>query len=154
MLEAFREWKHYLLGAGDPVTVYTDHQDVQYFLTTNVWNPRQIQWAQWLAKFNFKILYPPGSRGGKSDTLSRPLEYCLEEGATHREQKILKPEHIEVSPSNKKDRIQVSLVEGKKRTTHRLRLTRLHRNAMIPTKCSWMAVGHDIYALKDGTIPA
>jgi len=25
ILEAFREWKHYLLGADDPVTVYTDH---------------------------------------------------------------------------------------------------------------------------------
>jgi len=34
ILEAFRKWKHYLLGADDPVTVYTDHQNLQYFLTT------------------------------------------------------------------------------------------------------------------------
>jgi len=25
ILEAFCEWKHYLLGADDPVSVYTDH---------------------------------------------------------------------------------------------------------------------------------
>jgi len=43
ILEAFREWKHYLLGADDPVTVYTDHQNLQDFLTTKVWNPRQIR---------------------------------------------------------------------------------------------------------------
>ena len=42
ILDAFKEWKHYLLGADEPVTVYTDHQNLQYFLTTKVWNPRQI----------------------------------------------------------------------------------------------------------------
>ena len=36
ILEAFREWQHYLLGADEPVTVYTDHQNLQYFLTTKV----------------------------------------------------------------------------------------------------------------------
>ena len=56
ILEAFREWKHYLLGADEPVTAYTDHQNLQYFLTTKVWNPRQIRWPQWLANFNFKIV--------------------------------------------------------------------------------------------------
>ena len=71
ILEAFREWKHYLLGADEPITVYTDHQNLQYFLTTKVWNRRQIRWAQWLANFNFKIVYRPGSRGGKPDALSR-----------------------------------------------------------------------------------
>jgi len=41
ILEAFREWNHYLLGADEPVTVYTDHQNLQYFLTTKVWNPNK-----------------------------------------------------------------------------------------------------------------
>ena len=40
ILDAFKEWKHYLLGANELVTVYTDHQNLQYFLTTKVWNPR------------------------------------------------------------------------------------------------------------------
>jgi len=64
ILEAFRQWKHYLLGADDPVTGYTDHQDLQYFLTTRVWNPQQIRWAQWLANFNFKIVTAPAAEGG------------------------------------------------------------------------------------------
>jgi len=111
ILEAFQEWKHYLLGANNPVTVYTDHQNLQYFLTTKVWNPRQIRWAQWPANFNFKIVYGSGRRGGKPDALSRRPEYCLEEGAKHREQTILKPEHFEVSLCHSTDRIQVGLVE-------------------------------------------
>ena len=122
ILEAFGEWKHYLLGADEPVTVCTDHHNLQYFLTTKVWNSRQIRWAQWLANFNSNIAYRPGSRGGKLDALSRRPESRLEEGATHREQRILKPEHFEVSLCHRKDRIQVSLVEGKKRITNRLRI--------------------------------
>ena len=27
ILEAFRDWKHYLLGVYDPVTVYSNHQN-------------------------------------------------------------------------------------------------------------------------------
>ena len=48
----------------------------------------------------------------------------------------------------------VPLVERKKRKTNRLRIQRLQQNLRIPTKGSRMAAGHDIYALKDGTIPA
>jgi len=154
ILEAFHEWKHYLLGVDEPVTVYTEHQNLQYFLTTKLWNPRQIRWAQWLANFNFKIVYRPGSRGGKPDALSRRPEYGLEEGAMYREQTILKPEHFEVSLCQRRDRIQVSHVEEKKRITNRLRIKRLQRSAIVPTKGSRMAAGNDIYALRDGTIPA
>jgi len=103
ILEGFREWKHYLLGADDPVTVYPDHQHLQYFLPTKVWNTSQLLWAQWLANFNFKIRNRPGSRGGKPDPLSRRPECRLEGGARHREQTILKPEHCEVSLCHKKD---------------------------------------------------
>jgi len=98
--------------------VYTDHQNLQYYLTTKVCNPRQIQWVQWLANFKFKIVYRPGSRGGKPDASSQRPEYRLEEGATHCEQKILKPVHFEVLLCHRKNRIQVRLVERKKGTTN------------------------------------
>ena len=102
-MEAFREWKHYLLGADDSVTVYSDHQNVQYFRTSKVWNPRQIRWAQWLTNFNFTIVYHPGSRVGKPDALSRRPEYPPKGQAAHREQTILKPEHFKVSLCHKKE---------------------------------------------------
>jgi len=61
ILEAFMEWKHNLYGADKPITVYTDHQNLQHFLKTKNWNQRQICWAQLLASFNFKIIYRLGS---------------------------------------------------------------------------------------------
>jgi len=57
------------------------------------------------------MVYRPGNRRGKHDALSQGPEYRLEEGVTHREQKILKPEHFEVTLCHRKDRIQISLVE-------------------------------------------
>ena len=111
ILEAFPEWKHYLLGADEPVMLYTDHQNLQYFLTTKIWNPRQMQWAQWLAKFNSKIVYRQGSRGGKPDALCRRLEYHCEKGAMHCEQLILNPQHFALSLCHRKERIQIGLVQ-------------------------------------------
>ena len=63
------------------MTVYTNHQILQYFLTTNVCNPRQMRWAQSLTNFNFTIVYHPGSRVGKPDALSRLPEYPPEGGS-------------------------------------------------------------------------
>ena len=42
ILVAFLEWKYYLQGKETPITVYTDHQNLLYFLTTKVWTARQI----------------------------------------------------------------------------------------------------------------
>jgi len=103
-----------------------------------------MRWAQWLANFNFKKVYRPGSRGDKPDALSQRPEYPLEAGVTHCEQTILKPEHFEVSLCYKDDRIQVSHLEEKKRTTNRLTVKRLQQNAIFPTNGSTMAAGHDI----------
>jgi len=46
IMERFKEWKKYLWGEEEPVMVYTDHPNLQSFLTKNVWNQRQIRWAQ------------------------------------------------------------------------------------------------------------
>ena len=97
ILEACKEWNHYLVGADKPVTVYTDHQNLQNFLTTKVWNQRQIRWTERSADYHFKIVYRPGKRGGKPDALSQRPEYRSEEGAEHSEQSILKPGHSQIS---------------------------------------------------------
>ena len=57
ILVVFMEWKHYLEGTEKPITVYTDYQNLQYFLTTKAWTHRQIRWVQKLCDFNFKIIY-------------------------------------------------------------------------------------------------
>jgi len=60
IMEAFREWRRYLTGEEEPITVYTDHQNLTSFLTKKIWNQHQIRWAEELTNYNFKIVYRPG----------------------------------------------------------------------------------------------
>ena len=155
ILEAFKEWPHYLVGTKDPITVYTDHQNLQNVLTTKVCNQRQIRLGQQLANYNFKIVYRPGKRGGKPDALSRQPEYRPEEGATHREQSILKPDHFQISlvqiGHNQEDEGYESHISEQ---DYSLRIKLLSSKAKMPTKGSRMAAGYDLYAMDEVLIPA
>jgi len=154
ILEAFMEWKHYLYGADKPITVYTDHQNLQHFLTTKKWNQRQIRWAQLLASFNFKIIYRPGSRSGKPDALSRRPEYRPEEGAEHTEQSILKPEHFSISLVQDEP-VQEKLTKRMLvQQAAAIQVMKMASKATLPTRGSRFSAGHDIYALEDVLIPA
>jgi transposase InsO family protein len=71
IIEAFKEWKHYLSGAAHKVKVYTDHKNLTSFTTTKDLNKRQIRWHEFLTDFNFEIIYRKGSENGRADALSR-----------------------------------------------------------------------------------
>jgi len=132
-MEAFKEWKRSLWGDEEPVTVYTDHQNLQSFLTTKVWNQPQIRWAQGLTNYHFKIVYRPGSQGGKPDALRRRPEYRPEDVARHREQSILKSEHFQISVVHQKRSVETPLILEKRESGH-LRIMKLSDKATTPTK--------------------
>jgi len=153
IMEAFKECKRYLWGEEEPVTVYTDHQNLQSFLSKKVWNQRHIRCPKEVTNYNFKIVYRPGSPGGKPQALSRRQEYCSEDGACHREQSILKSEQFQISVIDQKRSAETPLIPetGESRN---LRIMKLSDKATTPTKGSRFAAGHDIYALTDGLVPA
>ena len=157
ILVAFLEWKHYLQGTEKPITVYTDYQNLQYILTTKAWTTRQMRWSQKLCDFNFVIVYRPGVKGGKRDALSRRPEYHPEEGATHREQQILRPEHfgkfqIAIVWGDEPPPFQQELPHPKKENL--VGIQELIEDARIPTRGSKLAAGHDLYSIETLTIPA
>jgi len=153
IMEVLKEWKRYLWGEEEPVTVYTDHQNLQSFLTKKVWNQRQIRWAQELTNYNFKIVYRPGSRARKPNALSRRPEYRPEEGARHSEQSIMKSEHFQISVIHQRRSAETALIPEKRKPTS-LQIMKLWDMAIIPTKGSRFAAGHDIYTLRNGLVPA
>jgi len=135
------------------VTVYTDHQNLQNFLKTKVWNQRQISWAQRLADYHFKIIYCPGKRGGKPDALSRRPEYRPEGGANHSKQSILISEHFQISLIHEDDEDEGYISEPEPTIKNGIRVKRLSNKAILPTKGSRLAAEHDIYAISKFTIP-
>ena len=79
IVEAFREWRHYLSGTRYTVRVYTDHKNLTYFTTTKELNKRQIRWAEELADYDFEIHYRKGSENGRADALSRRSDHLPSE---------------------------------------------------------------------------
>jgi hypothetical protein len=80
IVDCFKTWQRYLEGSLHMVLVFTDHKNLEYFMTTKVLNRRQACWAQELACVDFKIYYKKGMSNGKPDALSRCLEYRPEKG--------------------------------------------------------------------------
>jgi len=70
IVNSFQEWRHFLEGAQHPVTIYTDHKNLEYFMSAKVLNRRQARWSISLSRFNFVITYCPGSKQIRSDALS------------------------------------------------------------------------------------
>jgi len=106
-----------------------------------------------LTNNNFKIVYRQESRGGKPHALSRRPEYRPEAGARHSEQSIVKSEHFQISVIYQKQSAETPLI-SEIREAGNLRIVKLSDKAIIPTKGSLFAAGHDIYALTDSLVPA
>uniref|UniRef100_A0A8C5QSG8 Gypsy retrotransposon integrase-like protein 1 n=1 Tax=Leptobrachium leishanense TaxID=445787 RepID=A0A8C5QSG8_9ANUR len=68
---ALEEWRHLLEGARHPVTVFTDHRNLEYLQRARRLKPRQARWALFISRFDLHITYRPGRKNGKADALSR-----------------------------------------------------------------------------------
>lgn len=79
IIEAFKEWRHYLSGTTQPVKVLTDHKNLTTFTTTKDLGGRQIRWSEFMSEFNFVITHVKGKDNGRADALSRRLDYKTKE---------------------------------------------------------------------------
>ncbi|SAL95633.1 hypothetical protein, partial, partial [Absidia glauca] len=45
IVESLQQWRHLLIASVEPVTIYTDHKNLEYFTTTRRLNRRQARWS-------------------------------------------------------------------------------------------------------------
>jgi RNase H-like domain found in reverse transcriptase/Reverse transcriptase (RNA-dependent DNA polymerase)/Integrase zinc binding domain/Integrase core domain/Chromo (CHRromatin Organisation MOdifier) domain len=69
--ESFRQWRAYLEGNLEITLVLSDHNNLQYFMTSKQLSRRQARWSEFMSNFNFEIKYRPGRLGTKPDALTR-----------------------------------------------------------------------------------
>jgi len=69
------EWRHFLEGATYLVEIWTNHKNLEYFMTAKKLNCRQAHWSLHLARFDFLLHYCPGRTMGKPDVLSRRADH-------------------------------------------------------------------------------
>ena len=60
IFDAFWVWRHYLEGSGTPIDVVTNHKNFEYFSTTEILTHQQVQWSEFLSRFNLIIRFHPG----------------------------------------------------------------------------------------------
>jgi hypothetical protein len=75
IVEVITEWRQFLEGAEHQFKVWTDHKNLEYFMTAKKLNRRQARWSLFLARFNFLLHHHPGKSMGKSDTLSHRADH-------------------------------------------------------------------------------
>ena len=81
-------------GAKLEFEIWTDHKNLQYFITSQKLNRRQARWALYLSQFNFILKHIPGKSMGKTDRLSRRPDWQEKVEKNNENQKLIKLEWI------------------------------------------------------------
>jgi len=91
IIHALKEWRHFLEGAQHPVEIWTDHKNLEYFITAKKLNHRQACWSLYLARFDFKLTHHPGRSIGKPNALSRRPDHS-KGTSDNKDMVLLRPE--------------------------------------------------------------
>ena len=75
IIRALEEWRHFLEGAEHSFKIWTDHKNLEYFMTAKKLNRRQACWSLLLSWYDFTLHHCPRKSMGKSDALSRRSDH-------------------------------------------------------------------------------
>ena len=70
IVRALEEWRHFVEGTEHQVKIWTNHKNLEYFMTAKKLNWRQACWSLLLAWFDFVMHHRPRKTMGRSDALS------------------------------------------------------------------------------------
>jgi hypothetical protein len=73
--EPLSHWRHLLISTSKPILIYSDHDNLTYFKSSQKRNQRQARWQQFLSDYNFTIKYISGSKNKVADALSRRSDF-------------------------------------------------------------------------------
>ncbi|CCO36088.1 hypothetical protein RSOLAG1IB_11825 [Rhizoctonia solani AG-1 IB] len=76
IIRSLEHWRIYLEATSEPITVFTDHRNLEYWKESRTFNCRHACWHLLLSDFNFSIMYRPGKQSGKPDALSRQSDHA------------------------------------------------------------------------------
>jgi hypothetical protein len=97
IVRAFEEWQPELEGALHPIQVLSDRKNLEYFMSTKLLNCHQTHWAEYLSRFDFKIVYHPGKASGKPNARtcrSGDLPQGGDKRLTKQQKAVLKPQNL------------------------------------------------------------
>jgi hypothetical protein len=94
IVECLKYWRVYLHSNNQPIRILSDHQNLEYFMTTKQLTRWEVHWALLISEYNFVILYRTGVSNKKADALSwKPGDKPLK-GSDQTTGLVLKPHHF------------------------------------------------------------
>ncbi|QRW22921.1 Retrotransposable element Tf2 protein [Rhizoctonia solani] len=70
IIQSFEYWRIFLKGTLHPITVFTNHCNLEYWKESWTFNCCHTRWHLLLARYHFQIFYCPGKQSEKPDALS------------------------------------------------------------------------------------
>ncbi|CCO30518.1 Retrotransposable element Tf2 155 kDa protein type 2 [Rhizoctonia solani AG-1 IB] len=71
IIRSLEHWRIFLESTRKPITVFTDHWNLEYWKESRTFNRCHARWHLLLSDFNFCIMYRPGKQSGKPNALSQ-----------------------------------------------------------------------------------
>ena len=94
IIRALKDWQHYLEGLPQSFTIITDHQNLQFWHTTQNLTHCQAQWSLYLSHFNFLLTHKPSSSNTQADPLFRISTHTISDADNNKHQLVLLPQHF------------------------------------------------------------
>ncbi|CCO36331.1 hypothetical protein RSOLAG1IB_11709 [Rhizoctonia solani AG-1 IB] len=76
IIRLLEHWRIYLEATSEPVTIFTNHRNLEYWKESRTFNRRHARWHLLLSDFNFRIMYRPRKQSGKPNALSRQSNHA------------------------------------------------------------------------------
>jgi len=95
IIYALEEWRHFLKGVTHPVEIWTNHRNLEYFMTAKKLNHHQAHWSLHLARFDFLLHHRSERTMGKPDALSRRANHG-NKASNNKNVVLLQPEFLVV----------------------------------------------------------
>lgn len=101
VVRALETWRPYLEGNPHIIDIFSDHRNLEFFMTSRDLNRRQARWSIFLNRFNFVIHHRPGRLSSGPDELSRRADHEVPAGAQdNTDLHILPPHRVGTLPGS------------------------------------------------------
>ena len=97
IVDSFRDMRSWLIYSPHPISVFSDHKNLEYFMTSRILNRCQARWSMFLSEFDFKLDYFPGKRN-PADGPSRRPDFIPQKGdevVEFQNRALLTDQHLE-----------------------------------------------------------
>jgi RNase H-like domain found in reverse transcriptase len=90
VISALKHWRQYLVETNEPFKIWTDHQNLLFWLSPQNLTQRHARWVLTLADYDFTLHHIPGDKNKQADALSQMPQYEI--GENNNNQIVILPQ--------------------------------------------------------------